>query len=93
MKPRKIARLRAMINEPSYPLRRLETLQDQFAAFAWSWAIGKDVEVTGKGMERASRKIDRMREWIDEMMKEEERERIHKRYSHEVGNSRQEKCK
>lgn len=31
-------------------------------------------------MERASRKIDRMREWIDEMKKEEERERIHKKY-------------
>lgn len=69
-----------MIDEPSYPLRRLETLQDQFAAYAWSWAIGKDVEVTGKGMERASRKIDRMRAMIDEMKKEEERERIHKKY-------------
>lgn len=69
-----------MIDEPSYPLRRLETLQDQFAAYAWSWAIGKDVEVTGKGMERASRKIDRMRAMIDEMKKEEERERIHRKY-------------
>lgn len=83
MKPRKISRLRRLINEPSYPLRRLETLQDQFAAYAWSWAIGKDVDVTGKGMERTSRKIDRMREWIDEMKKEEERERIHKKYLRE----------
>ena len=88
MKPRKIARLRAMIDEPSYPLRRLERLQDQFAAFAWSWAIGRDVKVTGKGMERTSKKIDRMRRWIDEMIKEEEIERIHRRYNHEVGNSR-----
>ena len=80
MKPRKIARLRAMIDEPSYPLRRLERLQDQFAAFAWSWAIGKDIAVTGKGMERTSRKIDRMRKWVDELIKEKERERIHKKY-------------
>ena len=80
MKTRKIARLRAMIEEPSYPFRRLERLQDQFAAFAWSWAIGRDVKVTGKGMERTSKKIDRMRKMIDEMVKEKERERIHKKY-------------
>ena len=83
MKPQKIARLRAMIDEPSYPLRRLERLQDQFAAFAWSWAIGRDVKVTGKGMERTSRKIDRMRAMIDEMVREKERERIHKKYLRE----------
>ena len=80
MTPRKISRLRRLINAPSYPLRRLETLQDQFASFAWSWVIGKDVEVTGRGMERTSRKIDRMREAIDEMRRAEERERIHKKY-------------
>lgn len=80
MTPKKISRLRRLINEPSYPLRRLETLQDQFASFAWSWVIGKDVKVTGKGMERTSRKIDRMREAIDEMRRAEERERIHKKY-------------
>ena len=80
MKPRKITRLRVMIDEPSYPFRRLERLQDQFAAFAWSWAIGRDVKVTGKGMERTSHKIDRMRAMIDEMVREKERERIHKKY-------------
>lgn len=80
MKPRKIARLRTMIDEPSYPLRRLERLQDQFAAFAWSWAIGRDVAVTGKGMERTSKKIDRMRAMIDEMVREKERQRIHRKY-------------
>ena len=47
MKTNKIARLRAMIEEPSYPFRRLERLQDQFAAYAWSWAVGKDVAITG----------------------------------------------
>ena len=72
-----------MIDEPSYPLRRLERLQDQFAAYAWSWAIGRDVKVTGKGMERTSRKIDRMRAMIDEMVREKERERIHKKYLRE----------
>lgn len=69
-----------MIDAPSYPLRRLERLQDQFAAYAWSWAIGKDVAITGKGMERTSRKIDRMRVMIDEMVMEKERERIHRKY-------------
>ena len=80
MKPQKITRLRAMIEEPSYPFRRLERLQDQFAAYAWSWAVGKDVAITGKGMERTSKKIDRMRKWIDEFVKEKELQRIHKRY-------------
>ena len=80
MKLRTIARLRARISEPSYPLRRLERLQDQFAAYAWSWAIGRDVAVTGKGMERTSKKIDRMRKWIDELVREKELQRIHRKY-------------
>ena len=80
MKPRKITRLRTMIEEPSYPFRRLERLQDQFAAYAWSWAVGKDVAITGKGMERTSKKIDRMRKWIDEMVREKELQRIHRKY-------------
>lgn len=80
MQARKISRLRRLINEPSYPLRRLETLQDQFAALAWSWLIGRDVEVTGRGMERTSRKIDRVKGMIINREMEINRERIHEKY-------------
>lgn len=80
MKARKIARLRRLIEAPSYPIRRLETLGDQFAAYATSWAVGRDIKVSGRGMERVSRKIDRIRDMISEMERAEERERIHRKY-------------
>ena len=69
-----------MIESSSYPYRRLETLGSQFAAYATSWAVGRDIKVSGRGMERVSRKIDRIRDMISEMERTEERERIHKRY-------------
>ena len=80
MKARKIARLRRLIEAPSYPLRRLETLGDQFAAYATSWAVGRDIKVSGRGMARTERKIERMKDLIDELKAARERERIHRRY-------------
>lgn len=80
MEPRKIARLRRLVEAPSYPYRRLERLEAQYGVYSGACSVGRDAEFTCKAEERTSRKIERMLKIIHEMEQEEERERIHRKY-------------
>ena len=83
MEPRKIARLRRLVEAPSYPYRRLERLEAQYGVYSGACSVGRDAEYTCKAAERTSRKIDRVLKWLHRLEDEEEAERIHKKYLRE----------
>lgn len=67
MKARKIAKIRRLIDSPSFLPYKLKRLEKQFSQYAMYWDIGKHVDVALKSMERTSRKMDRVRGVMDIM--------------------------
>lgn len=65
MKARKIAKIRRLIDSPSFLPYKLKRLEKRFAQFAMYWDIGKNVNEALKSMERTSRKMDRVRGMMD----------------------------
>lgn len=65
MKGKKLAKIRRLIESPSYLPYRLKRLEKRFAQYAMYWDIGKHVDEALKAMERTSRKMDRVRGMMD----------------------------
>ena len=65
MKARKIAKIRRLIDSPSFLPYKLKRLEKKFGQYAMYWDIGKHVNEALKAMERTSRKMDRVRGMMD----------------------------
>lgn len=65
MKARKIAKIRRLIDSPSFLQYKLKRLEKKFGQYAMYWDIGKHVDEALKSMERISRKMDRVRGMMD----------------------------
>ena len=61
MKARKIAKIRRLIDSPSFLPYKLKRLEKKFGQYAMYWDIGKNANEALKAMERTSRKMDRVR--------------------------------
>lgn len=65
MTPKKIAKIKRLIESPSFLPYKLKRLEKKFRQYAMYWDIGKHVNEALKSMERTSRKMDRVRGMMD----------------------------
>lgn len=65
MKPKKIAKIKKLIDSPSFLQYKLKRLEKKFGQYAMYWDIGKNVNEALKSMERTSRKMDKVRTMMD----------------------------